>query len=310
MSAMIAYSDAAEAFEPVHDLVYRPAQGPAGLACWLALPDRISEDRAPLVAVHGIRRNARQQAELFAARANALGRPVIAPHYSEEQWPRYQQLVRHGRADLALIGLMARLRDEGIWRTTQMELFGFSGGAQFAHRFAMMHPEMVARLTVASAGWYTFPDDKPFPYGLAARPDRPDPWTAIAGSKIERFLQIPTQVCVGADDNTRDRNLRQGESIDAQQGVNRVARAINWTRALQNTARERGVEPRAAFIALSACGHDFRQSVVRGGLDRIVIPEDGDKNSAEDEASPCSANDCAACERLCVTFVRRLKDMS
>lgn len=281
------------------EITFRPAFQPGSLACWLALPVRIVDDRPPLVAVHGIRRNARQQAELLAQRANAMGRPVIAPLFDRHEWPRYQQTVRRGRADLALIALMDTLTKQGIWRTSQFELSGFSGGAQFAHRFAMLHPKMVSRLVVVSAGWYTFPDAAPFPYGLSPRCDRPDPWSAVSERTITRFLSIPTLVCVGADDNLRDRNLRSGDRIDAQQGEHRLIRGIRWTRALQRAAAMRDLPQRASFVALSACGHDFRQCVLRGGLDRIVIPDEGCAGSAR----PCD-DDCIRCRRR--TAVRPL----
>lgn len=253
---------------------FRPALGRGGLGCWIALPNPADLGQPPLVAVHGIRRNAHQQAALFAERANALGRTVIAPLFSLEDWPRYQQAVRPARADRALIALMATLRADGLWHTSQFDLFGFSGGAQFAHRFAMMHPQLVCRLTVASAGWYTFPDASRFPYGLSACTNKPDPWSAVTHETVVRFLTIPTQVCVGTDDTSRDANLRSGERIDAQQGKNRLARSIRWTQALQQAAKERGLPPRATFVALSGCDHDFRQCVIRGGLDQIVIPDD------------------------------------
>lgn len=291
---------------PAVDTLFRPATETDGLACWLAMPDRVAGDKPPLVAVHGIRRNARQQAELFAQRANALGRPVIAPVFERQEWPRYQQAVRRGRADLAMIALMDGLRKEGIWQTLQFELFGFSGGAQFAHRFAMMHPHLVTRLTVASAGWYTFPDATRFPYGLSARSDPPDPWGAVTDEKIRRFLTIPTQVCVGADDTTRDANLRGGDQIDAQQGENRLIRGIRWTQALQHAARDRDLRPRASFIALSACGHDFRQCVVRGGLDQIVIP-------GEDRVRPTidrCGRDCVTCNQPCKAGLQLLRPTS
>ena len=240
-------------------IVFRPPAGARGLAYWLALPDRIDTNLPPLVAVHGIRRNARQQAQLFADRANALCRPVIAPLFDRLQWPRYQQAVRPDRADLALIALMDTLKADGVWRTDQFELFGFSGGAQFAHRFAMLHPRLVARLTIASAGWYTFPDAAPFPYGLSPDRKASAAWSAIISHTFDRFLTIPTQVCVGADDNFQDDNVRSGQRINAQQGEHRLIRGIRWTRAIRQAAMDRGLPVRATFIALSACGHDFGQ---------------------------------------------------
>jgi len=252
----------------------RPGQGRFGLACWLALPETISDDAPPLVAVHGIRREADAQANLFAERAAALGRPVIAPLYEKDDWPRYQRAVHRGRADLALMSLMVALRSEGIFRTAKFDLFGFSGGAQFAHRFAMLHPQAISRLTTSSAGWYTFPDDAAYPYGLSPRAGREDEWAQRMSANLDQFLRLPIQVCVGADDNAPDRNTRSGPKINTQQGMHRVARAARWAGSLQDAALDRGIKPDVTFWALSACGHDFRSCVTLGGLDRIVIPQE------------------------------------
>ena len=271
---MLTAAPAAQPAARTFTVTRRPADGPDGLPCWLALPEKISDRLPPIVAVHGIRREADAQANLFAERAAALGRPVIAPIFEKDRWPRYQQAVRRGRADLALLSLMDALRHEQVWHTRTFDLFGFSGGAQFAHRFAMLHPETVSRLTTASAGWYTFPDDAAFPYGLSPRPGRTDTWAPGLTANLDQFLKIPIQVCVGADDSTRDRNTRSGPEIDAQQGTHRMARAARWARALQDAALARGIAPRVTFWALSACGHDFRVCVTRGRLDRIVVPEE------------------------------------
>jgi pimeloyl-ACP methyl ester carboxylesterase len=302
----LAIAHAAVSDEPAANLLFRSASETGGLACWLAVPDSVAGDKSPLVAVHGIRRGARQQAELFAQRANALGRPVIAPLFGEQEWPRYQQAIRRGRADLALIALMGALSAEGICRTSHFELFGFSGGAQFAHRFAMMHPQLINRLTVASAGWYTFPDSTQFPFGLSARTDGPDPWSAVTEDRIRRFLAIPTQVCVGADDTLRDANLRSGDRIDAQQGQNRLIRGIRWAQALKRAAEERGLPPRAAFFALSACDHRFLQCVLRGGLDRIVIPVDYGRRPVTGRCG----RQCVTCDQPCKTRIDFLKPVS
>ena len=255
-------------------LIRRPAKDSGSLACWLAMPRSLSPEAPPLVAIHGIRRGARDQAELFAARAAAAGRPVIAPLFDEDNWRRYQQVVRKKRADLALLALMTELRLSGIWRTPRFELTGFSGGAQFAHRFAMLYPELVARLTVASAGWFTFPDDARFPYGLAARPGRPDDWGPRLAAGLDRFLRLPIQVCVGAKDNVQDINTRSGPKIDRQQGRDRVTRAKRWAAALRRAAGERGIVPQVEVAVLPGCGHDFRACVLEGGLDLHVLPNE------------------------------------
>ena len=279
-------------------LTRRSAKGEKDLSCWLALPENISNNLPPLVAVHGIRREADIQAEFFGERATVLGRPVIAPIFEKSIWPRYQQVVRKGRADIALLRLMAELQDEGVWRTKKFDLFGFSGGAQFAHRFAMLHPGTVSRLTTSSAGWYTFPDDAAYPYGMAPRPGRSDSWAPYLNKRFDEFLALPMRVCVGTDDNAPDRNTRSGPEINAQQGLHRMARAARWAQAVRSAAEARDIHPSVEFVALPSCGHDFRSCVTRGGLDRIVISDGPQPN----EAKTCNGN-CGRCAMAKLTLV-------
>ena len=269
------------AMAPGYTLIYRSGKGRAGLACWLALPKRPAADLPPLVAVHGIGRAARDQAALFAPRAAAEGRVVIAPIFDEERWPLYQQVVRRGRADLALLGLMTELRLTGIWRTPAFAFVGYSGGAQFAHRFAMLYPNLVTRLTAVSAGWYTFPDDAPFPYGLGPWRERRADWGARLASGLDTFLRLPITVAVGAEDDQPDPNTRSGPAIDRQQGVDRVARAARWTEALRQAATARGLTPQVQLSILPETDHDFRRCVECGGLDRLVLPDPETPSAAD-----------------------------
>ena len=270
------------AMAPGYTLIYRSGKGRAGLACWLALPTQPAADRPPLVAVHGIGRAARDQAALFAPRAAAAGRVVIAPIFDEERWPLYQQVVRQGRADLALLGLMTELRLTGIWRTPGFEFVGYSGGAQFAHRFAMLYPNLVVGLTTVSAGWYTFPDEAPFPYGLGARRGRRADWGPRLASGLDAFLRLPITVAVGAEDNRPDHLTRSGPAIDRQQGEDRVTRAIRWADALKQAAAARALTPRTRLRILPESDHDFRRCVERGGLDRLVLPDLETPSAADD----------------------------
>ena len=138
-------------------------RGVRGLGAWVAIP-QVRPVGMPLVAVHGIMRRAHVQAELHAARAASMGQVVVAPHFTGRAWRNYQRIGRRSRPDLALLDLMRELVFRGLLEPgsdTRFALTGYSGGAQFAHRFAMLHPDRVARLTVTAAGWYTFPDAAP-----------------------------------------------------------------------------------------------------------------------------------------------------
>ncbi|MEM7683471.1 MAG: hypothetical protein AAF293_01510 [Pseudomonadota bacterium] len=245
--------------------------GSKGLPCWIAVPDRRDATKPPLVAIHGLHRGAKVQAAALAPYAEAFGQTVIAPLFAQEDWPRYQQVVRGGRADLALLSLLSDLAMAGISGTKRFELSGYSGGAQFAHRFAMLYPHRVSRLTVIAAGWYTFPDDMPFPYGLAAPKARSAGWHLRDLHDLRAFLNLPIRVLVGARDDQVDKNTRSGTKIDAQQGRTRRERAARWVAATRDAAHRCGIEPDITLTELDGCGHDFRTCLAHPDAQRQLF---------------------------------------
>lgn len=260
--------------KPGATLSFLPPRGRRGLGCWVARPETIAPDLPPLVAIHGLYRGAETQAELWSERAAGEGRLVIAPEFDAGIWPRYQQVVRGRRADLALLALLDDPRLTTLCRTDRIVLTGYSGGAQFAHRFALLYPHRIVRLGLLAAGWYTFPDDAPFPYGFAARGGRGLDWGAAMSAGLPELLRRPVTVAVGAQDDAVDENTRSGEGIDAQQGLTRVDRAQAWASAMATAARQRDLSPRTDLRILPGCGHDFRDCMMRGGFGRILLGGD------------------------------------
>lgn len=243
----------------------RAGRGPLALPCWLAIPRTTFPGAVPLLAIHGIGRGAREIAETFAARAAEQGRPVIAPLFGEEDWRGYQRLVTPRRADLALLGLLDDLRLEGVVGGGRVDLFGYSGGAQCAHRFAMLHPQRVRRLSVSAAGWWTFPDLRAFPYGLGGPAGG---WGASMMGALPEFLGLEITVSVGANDASPDPTMRSAPALDRQQGPSRLMRARAWVEALRAAAAERGLSsPRLSFTVLPGAGHDFAVCACAGLTD-------------------------------------------
>lgn len=223
-----------------------------------------------LVAVHGISRDPREQIRLLQPAAAAAGVSLVAPRFDAGRFPGYQRLGLTGpgaRSDQALLAILDDLRAVG-GAGPHIDLFGFSGGAQFAHRFALLHPHVVRRLVLAAAGWYTWPDPaRAFPHGVGSPAGTPPP-----GFRPDSFLRIPQLVLVGAEDRQRDGALRTGRRVDREQGRHRLARAIRWTRHLQGLARQHGIDPgRFQLRVLPRTGHCFEEAVRNGGLDRHVL---------------------------------------
>jgi pimeloyl-ACP methyl ester carboxylesterase len=223
----------------------------------------------PVVVVHGIQRDVERMAWLMTRRAAEIGRTIVLPHFDTSNWRRYQQAACPSRSDLALLSLIELLIQEGRVSPGRFDLSGFSGGAQFAHRFAWIHPDAANRLCVTAPGWWTFPESgTEWPFGMAASPAR----GGVAGhwlqANLRRFLDRKIVVRVGAEDMQRDPNLRMGPRIDAQQGRTRVDRARNWVRALQRAAAGAGIRPRISFATLEGCDHSFETCVVQAQLDK------------------------------------------
>lgn len=224
-----------------------------------------------VVAVHGITRGVTEMVSHLAPRAVATGRALVVPHFDVEHWPRYQRAACGNRADWALLRLMAALRAEGQVGAAPFDLSGFSGGAQFAHRFAWLYPDQVARLCVTAPGWWTFPDsDVAWPQGIRTTGAKEAHGYHLRRN-LRQFLDRRIVVCVGSDDTKRDPNLRQGEGIDARQGANRLERARRWCATIEAAAHAHGLQPAISLRVLQGCSHSFVECVLRAGLDHDFI---------------------------------------
>ena len=243
---------------------FRPAPAEGIPGCFIA---NLRPGQTVLVAVHGISRNAAEIALRFAQDPAFAQTTIIAPLFTREAFGQYQQLRARKsgqvRADHALIALLDDLAAEHGIAPDRFALFGFSGGAQMAHRFAMFHPGRVRRLCVVSAGWYCMPHtDIAYPHGIGDGEGR-----AIVGPE---FLDIPTTVIVGNRDTRIDASVRQDEIINLRQGRNRLRRARCYTRALRCYAESQGKHSAPTLLTLPGVSHDFHQCVTEGGLLRIA----------------------------------------
>lgn len=237
------------------------------LASW-QLPERVplqAPGLPPLVALHGISRDALALWSAFSPLAAAQGRTLLVPRFAADEWPRFQQIGRQ-RPDLALLDLFRLAGLAG----RRLDVFGFSGGAQLAHRFAMLYPHRVATLHLAAPGWYTMPDaGVHWPLGLGhgeiPRPCRFDP-AALSRLQLRGYLSLRVRLWVGARDTGRDPSLRQSARLDALQGMTRLERARRYADSFTRTAREMGITPDIELTELPGCGHDFTECARVGGL--------------------------------------------
>ena len=255
---------------PIQQVLHlRLAQNPAQ-AYVLYLPNANLRQAPVLVCVHGISRNAEEQINCFSDYAEANGVILIAPIFDDVRFPDYQRLGRSKRgqrADLMLTAILAEVSQHIGVDIHRVSLFGYSGGAQFAHRFMMAYPERINAVVVAAAGWYTFPDSGcRYPRGTAHVESLMD-----MSFDLDRFLQIPVCALVGEHDTIRDSTLRSGPKLERQQGLTRKERAHRWICAMREAAKERGYSTLYYFELLPKTGHSFTMAMKEGDMGERVF---------------------------------------
>lgn len=244
------------------------------------IPINATVGASVLVSLHGITRNAAEQAKVSAAYCEPHGIILVVPVFSSDIHADYQRLGRQGRgirADLAVNRVLEEVASLSGADVIQNYLLGFSGGAQFAHRYLMAHPHRVRAALIVAAGWYTFPDtNQRFPYGI--RHTR-----ALRGVNFnpEEFLRVPIAVVVGEHD-VGTSNVRRTERVDSQQGTTRRERARNWVVAMRRAAQKYGLDPQAALYEIPDVDHSFAVLSNRAEF-RVVLSAmlEGDVGAAE-----------------------------
>jgi pimeloyl-ACP methyl ester carboxylesterase len=261
-----------DALQSVTKIVLRTPEGK--LSAQVMVPTGAAHDQPPLFALHGISRDVGALYDAFERPATEAGRILIVPHFHEKDWKIFQR-IGAARPDKSLLALKQYLRDSGVCTAPQIELFGYSGGAQLAHRFAMLYPQHVSRLHLGAAGWYCLPDTSlAYPAGLrepAAKPSDAPNFRTAKLAQLQQFLRIPLRVYVGTEDTERDAAMRTAPDLDAVQGSHRLARAATYVDRFAEAAARHQLTPDVSLTHLAGCGHDFSQCAERADLAHLVL---------------------------------------
>ena len=155
-----------------------------------------------VVVVHGTQRMAERYRDAYRDFAEEHGCLVVAPLFpagADEpgDLSGYKRLEFRGtRYDLVLLAMLDEIAADLPARVDRFHLHGFSGGGQFAHRFALLHPERLASVSIGAPGRVT-------------RIDPDTPWWLGTADVAERFgraldlaelRRVPVQMVVGAED--------------------------------------------------------------------------------------------------------------
>jgi pimeloyl-ACP methyl ester carboxylesterase len=133
-----------------------------------------------IVLVHGTGRRASEYRDAFTEFAMAHDCIAMAPLFPAAMTsPRdisSYKFIRHGgiRYDETLFAMVDEVAAKYRLASKQFLLFGFSGGAQFAHRMLILHPTRLRAVSIGAPGLVTLIDPK-------------RPWWAGTADIQERF---------------------------------------------------------------------------------------------------------------------------
>jgi poly(3-hydroxybutyrate) depolymerase len=222
-----------------------------------------------LALVHGSDRRPQQLRDEFAAFCEEHGCIALAPLFpaaieAPDEFDGYKYLGGSPHAhpspplryDRVLLAMLDEVQAVYGVDTGRFLLFGFSGGAHFAHRFLLLHPDRLLAVSVAAPGAVTLLDGRrDWPAGIRGM-DRlfgaqPDP---------SRVARVPVQLVVGGMDTdtsaiavSRD-HPAWIEGVN-DQGVSRVQRLG----ALRDSLAAAGV--RAQHEVVPGGGHNLTDVV-------------------------------------------------
>lgn len=211
-----------------------------------------------LVAVHGTGRMASLYRDMFATFAERHRTIVLAPLFpggitSPDDLSSYK-LLRAGTLhyDAILLSMVDEVQAKYGIDTRRFMMFGFSGGAHFAHRFFYLHPGRLAAVSIGAPGVVTLLD-REHDFWVGVRN-----FEQVFGKRldIDALRDTPVHMVVGAEDTeTWEITIRPGNA---------------WYReGADRAGPDRPARLRALKASFEAAGIAVRHDVVPGTAHRV-----------------------------------------
>ncbi len=171
----------------------------------LHIPQGFSEDPEGyrlLVAVHGTGRTCMAYRDAFSGFADDHRYVVLAPLFpigvmGDDNADGYKYMLEAGlRYDRLLLGMVDEIEDILGYAFGRFDLFGFSGGGHFAHRFYYLQPGRLSAVIVGAPGGVTLLDESRN-YWMGTKD-----WADYFGQPVdlEAMRQVRSLLVVGEQD--------------------------------------------------------------------------------------------------------------
>jgi len=225
-----------------------------------ALPKEINENTKVLFIIHGASRDVEKYLDQWIEEHQDKNVILVAPHFTKENYPYFATLGMATSSGRIIKNQSNHLRDSVSsfynyfqskynLKTNSYLIFGFSAGSQFVHRYLMYGEDMRAeKVVLGSAGWYTFLNNEPFPYGIRNMP--------LERERFEWFLSRKVLFVLGVEDNDTNHktlNLSRGAR---KQGDHRYERGKNYFDDLIDFGEKNNIPFRWRYKSVTGLNHN------------------------------------------------------
>lgn len=208
------------------------------------------------VLVHGSLRDADILRDAFIDFAEAHQCLLLAPLFpagidDAEDLHNYKHIAYRGiRYDLIVLDMVEELAGRYRVAKEKVLMHGFSGGAQFAHRFFYLHPGRLRAVSVGAPGTVTLPDQR-------------DWWVGVKGMEeifgrpldVAAMRDVAVQLVIGDQDIETWDVIVGPQSPFWMEGINDSGETrVDRLRSLETGLRSIGVDLR--FDTVPGVSHD------------------------------------------------------
>jgi len=227
------------------------------------LPKEINKDTKVLFIIHGASRDVNKYLEAWIDDAENKNIILVAPHFTKDSFKYYSTLglasssgkmMDDSKTNLSnSIGLFFNIfKSKYSLSTDKYLIFGFSGGSQFVHRYMMYGKDTrIEKAVLGSAGWYTFLNNEPFPFGIKNMP--------LDKKRIDWFLSREVLFILGKSDNDPNHPTLNSNKKAIEQGEHRYERGQNYFNSLTHYAEQSKTPFRWRYKSVEGLDHNTEE---------------------------------------------------
>ena len=223
------------------------------------LPKEINENTKVIFIIHGNSRDVERYINLWLEPSKDKNVILVAPHFTRSNYSNFGtlQIARSSGKILknqsnnlknSLSSFFTYFKNKYDLQTSTYSIFGFSAGSQFTHRYLLFSDDIqVDRVVLGSAGWYTFLNNEPYPYGMRNMP--------IERERYEWYLSREVLFILGAKDNDPNHESLNNSKGAKKQGSNRFERGQNYFKNLVIFSEENKIAFRWRYKVIEDLDH-------------------------------------------------------